>query len=79
MIFLILYVMTKTIDLNCDMGEGYATDALIMPFISSVNIACGSHAGNEETIKNITELKRIRTTKEGKKKWIEVNPKLLEA
>ena len=56
MIFLILYVMTKTIDLNCDMGEGYATDALIMPFISSVNIACGSHAGDEETIKNTIKL-----------------------
>jgi len=48
--------MKKTIDLNCDMGEGYATDALIMPFISSVNIACGSHAGDEETIKNTIKL-----------------------
>lgn len=38
------------------MGEGYATDALIMPFISSVNIACGSHAGDEETIKNTIKL-----------------------
>ena len=38
-----------------------------------------SKAVYEETIKNLTELKRIRTTKEGKKKWIEVNPKLLEA
>ncbi len=56
MIFLILYVMKKTIDLNCDMGEGYATDALIMPFISSVNIACGSHAGDEETIKKTIKL-----------------------
>ena len=56
MIFLILYVMKKTIDLNCDMGEGYATDALIMPFISSVNIACGSHAGDDETIKNTIKL-----------------------
>lgn len=38
------------------MGEGYPTDALIMPFISSVNIACGSHAGDEETIKNTIKL-----------------------
>ena len=48
--------MKKTIDLNCDMGEGYGTDPLIMPFISSVNIACGSHAGDEETIKNTIKL-----------------------
>jgi len=32
----------------------------------------------EETIKNLTELGRIRTVKDGKKKWLEVNPKLLE-
>ena len=56
MIFLILYMMKKTIDLNCDMGEGYPTDSLIMPFISSVNIACGSHAGDEEIIKNTIKL-----------------------
>jgi UPF0271 protein len=49
-------MMKKTIDLNCDMGEGYGTDPLIMPFISSVNIACGSHAGDEETIKNTIKL-----------------------
>jgi len=39
-----------TIDLNCDMGEGIGNDETIMPYISSVNIACGYHAGNEETI-----------------------------
>lgn len=43
--------MSKSIDLNCDMGEGFDTDALIMPLISSVNIACGYHAGDEQTIR----------------------------
>lgn len=38
------------IDLNCDMGEGMATDAAIMPFISSANIACGFHAGDDNTM-----------------------------
>lgn len=37
-------------DINCDMGEGMANDAAIMPFISSANIACGYHAGNEKTL-----------------------------
>lgn len=46
----------KTIDLNCDMGEETGNDALIMPFISSANIACGYHAGNEETMKRTVEL-----------------------
>jgi 5-oxoprolinase (ATP-hydrolysing) subunit A len=41
----------KTIDLNCDVGEGMSTDAQIIPLISSANIACGFHAGDESTIK----------------------------
>lgn len=32
------------------MGEGLTNDELIMPFISSCNIACGFHAGDPETI-----------------------------
>ena len=43
-------------DLNCDMGEGMKNDALIMPYISSANIACGFHAGNGETISRTIEL-----------------------
>jgi len=43
------------IDINCDLGEGTSTqdctrDSLLMPFISSCNIACGGHAGNKTTI-----------------------------
>jgi len=41
----------KIIDINCDMGEGIGHDALIMPFISSANIACGYHAGDEKIMK----------------------------
>lgn len=46
----------KTIDINCDMGEGIGNDALIMPFISSANIACGYHAGDEDIMKRTIEL-----------------------
>lgn len=38
------------IDINCDMGEGVGNDDLIMPYISSANIACGYHAGDEQMI-----------------------------
>jgi UPF0271 protein len=37
------------IDLNCDLGEGCAFDAELMPLITSANVACGFHAGNPET------------------------------
>jgi len=37
------------IDLNCDLGEGYAFDAELMPLITSANIACGFHAGDAAT------------------------------
>jgi len=46
----------KTIDINCDMGEGIGNDELIMPFISSANIACGYHAGDENTMKETAAL-----------------------
>jgi UPF0271 protein len=38
------------------MGEGMSNDAALMPFISSANISCGYHAGNEDTIKKTIEL-----------------------
>jgi UPF0271 protein len=38
------------------MGEGMLNDASLMPLISSANIACGYHAGNEDTIKRTIEL-----------------------
>lgn len=37
-------------DINCDLGEGAGNDELIMPFITSANIACGYHAGDSETM-----------------------------
>jgi UPF0271 protein len=37
------------IDLNCDLGEGCAFDAELMPLITSANVACGAHAGDPST------------------------------
>ena len=51
----------KTIDLNCDMGESFGTyvlgyDEMAMPFVTSVNVACGFHASDpvvmSKTVKN---------------------------
>jgi len=44
------------IDINCDIGEGMNTDADLMPYITSANIACGFHAGNGDTIRNTISL-----------------------
>jgi UPF0271 protein len=46
----------KNIDINCDIGEGMANDELLMPFISSANIACGYHAGDEQTMRQTVAL-----------------------
>ncbi len=45
-----------SIDLNCDMGEGAGNEKAIMPYISSANIACGYHAGDETSMRSIVEL-----------------------
>jgi 5-oxoprolinase (ATP-hydrolysing) subunit A len=48
------------IDLNCDMGElpeaiADGTQESLMPSFTSVNIACGGHAGDERTMKTTIE------------------------
>ena len=39
------------IDLNSDLGEGAGADEEIMPYVTSANIACGAHAGDEATMR----------------------------
>src|SRR6185369_809824 len=48
--------MNHIIDVNCDMAEGIGNEKELMPFISSANIACGYHAGNEELMKATIDL-----------------------
>jgi UPF0271 protein len=55
----------NAIDINCDMGEypeviADGTQESLMPSLTSVNIACGGHAGDEET---------MRATIEQAKRW----------
>src|SRR6516165_12308900 len=50
----------KCIDLNCDMGElpeaiVDGTQEALMRHITSANIACGGHAGDEETMRTTIE------------------------
>ncbi len=48
-------------DINCDLGEYERLseahkDAEVMPYITACNIACGGHAGNEETMQHSVQL-----------------------
>jgi UPF0271 protein len=47
-----------SIDLNCDMGEGVPSDPLIMPLITSANVACGFHASDPSNIRRTIRLAR---------------------
>ncbi len=49
-----------SVDLNCDMGESFGAwqmgnDAALMDFVSSVNVACGFHAGDASVIRQTIE------------------------
>lgn len=48
------------VDINCDLGEGFGNykmpyDEKILPYVTSINVACGFHAGDplimEETVR----------------------------
>src|SRR5881409_3794402 len=52
---------TKSIDLNCDMGESYGrwtlgADEEIMPRITSANVACGFHGGDPHVMRKTVAL-----------------------
>jgi UPF0271 protein len=44
------------IDLNADLGEGGSQDEALLRLVSSANIACGGHAGDEATMRRAIEL-----------------------
>lgn len=51
----------KTIDLNCDLGEAFGpwpmgNDEVLMDFVSSVNVACGFHAGDPSVMRTSVDL-----------------------
>ena len=43
-------------DFNVDVGEGFDNEKAILPFVSSCNIACGSHAGNQLIMRSVINL-----------------------
>lgn len=54
-----------TIDLNCDLGEGFGAwdmgnDAAMIDLATSVNIACGFHAGDADIMRKTVTLAKAR-------------------
>jgi 5-oxoprolinase (ATP-hydrolysing) subunit A len=55
----------RTVDLNCDLGEGFGAwemgnDAAMIELATSVNIACGFHAGDPDIMRKTVELAKAR-------------------
>ncbi|MBW3622226.1 MAG: LamB/YcsF family protein [Armatimonadetes bacterium] len=53
--------MSRTVDLNCDMGEGFGLhtfgmDETLLEVVTSANIACGFHAGDPATMRKTVRL-----------------------
>lgn len=53
------------IDINADVGEGLNNESRLMPYLSSCNIACGGHAGDEETMSKVVKLAKKHKVKIG--------------
>jgi UPF0271 protein len=53
------------VDLNCDLGEGCAFDAELMPLITSANISCGFHAGDAATAYAALRLAKLHGVQAG--------------
>ena len=55
------------VDLNADVGEGFDADSALVLLVTSVNVACGFHAGDEKTMRGVCEapsprvLRSVRT------------------
>ena len=56
-------VLKKHLDINCDLGQSFGIyqnhyEEKILPYVTSVNIACGGHAGDPLTISKAIDMSR---------------------
>jgi UPF0271 protein len=50
-----VYPETRVVDLNADLGEEITEDAALLEIVTSANVACGFHAGNERVMREVCE------------------------
>ena len=60
---LYLTIMTIEININCDLGEkskhhSNIHDPELLKIVNSANVACGFHAGDEETMKQVVQISK---------------------
>ena len=65
-----------TIDLNCDLGESFGpwemgNDAAMIELATSVNVACGYHAGDADIMRKTVEMAKARGVSRGRKPSID--------
>ncbi|CAH8283279.1 UPF0271 protein [Mariniflexile fucanivorans] len=58
-------MQTQSIDINVDVGEGIGNESLLIPYVSSCNIACGGHAGTNKTMRKVVKLAKKHRVKIG--------------
>jgi len=58
-------IPNRKLPINCDLGEGIANDAALMPFIDSCSIACSGHFGDEDSIRATIQLAKINGVRIG--------------
>ena len=62
--------MTRTIDINADLGEGFGVwsltdDDALLDVVTSANVACGFHAGDPSTMRRVCDLAAERAVRVG--------------
>ena len=57
--------MKNSIDINVDVGEGVGNELEIIPYVSSINIACGGHAGDASTIESVLQIAKKHNVRIG--------------
>jgi UPF0271 protein len=50
-----MYPEVRDVDLNADLGEEITDDAALLSVVTSANVACGFHAGNEQVMREVCE------------------------
>jgi 5-oxoprolinase (ATP-hydrolysing) subunit A len=50
----------RSIDLNADLGEGFANDRALLELVTSANVCCGAHAGSPPAIRETLRDARAR-------------------
>ena len=55
--------LRKNLDINCDVGQGFGInqnhfEEKVLPYVTSINVACGAHAGDPHTMAKVIEIAR---------------------